>query len=203
MKLPNVWKKWSGRLKFRDEVLGGMPRIEKQLPDFLEAKGRKGKEKEIKEDLDLVQEEEKRHTGFRSDGDGLYLHADQIKSAIKEWASNLRLYKVRGKLGISKLIQQTMVVTPTKISLSKKDPDGQHYHQGKVRSPQGDVSILSCFDYVRGAEISFEIKVVETCPLTHGDLLKCFALGQDTGIASLRTHGFGRFDLLELKEITE
>lgn len=198
MDLPNVWTKYSCKLKLRDKLLGGVPRTDKQIEGWLNAKALKGKEAEIRADIDPVAEEEKHWCGFRQNGDGLYIRGAMIKQGIKNWASDLKLWQQKGKRGVMGLLHRTMFVKPTEIMLGKKKPDGVHEHQGTVSGPGGKRSILSKFDYVTGVEIDCEIWLIETCPLNEADLLRCFAVGQEAGLGPLRPHDFGKFDLLQL-----
>lgn len=199
MNLPNVWDKYSCRIKIRDKLLGGIPKTKDQLKGWITEKHLEHKEEEIKAEVDLVKEEEKHWCGFRRNGDGLFIRGAMIKQTIKVCAKRLGFNKSRR--GARDLLHGAMFVKPIEISLGKKEPDGTYDHQGTVENPHGRQSILSRFDYVEGVEFDCEIWLIETCPLTEKDLLRCLALGQETGLGPLRAHDFGKFDLVEFKKI--
>ena len=201
MKLPNVWDKYYLKIKIRDKLLGGIPRTEDQLKGWLEAKHLTHKEEEIKDQVDLIEEEEKHWCGFRRNGNGLFIRGAMIKQTIKNCASDLRLFNVKGKKGLMGILHRTMFIKPTEISLGKKEPDGQYDHQGTVKDRQGSRSILSRFDYVENVQFECEVWLIETCPMTEEDLKKCLAVGQESGLGPLRPHDYGKFDVLEFKKI--
>lgn len=201
MKLPNVWEKYFCRIEIRDRLLGGIPKTEDQLKGWIETKHLEHKEEEIREQANLVEEEEKHWCGFRQNAEGLFIRGAMIKQTIKNCASDLRLFNVQGKKGLMGILHRTMFVKPTEIMLGKKEPDGQYDHQGTVKGRQGPRSILSRFDYVEGVGFDCEIWLIETCPLTQDDLLKCLAVAQESGLGPLRPHDFGKFDVVEFKKI--
>ncbi|KXA94703.1 hypothetical protein AKJ36_02410 [candidate division MSBL1 archaeon SCGC-AAA259I07] len=61
-------------------------------------------------------------------------------------------------------------------------------------------------DYVEGATIEFEIWVTlpsgrENPHIRKGHLEDMLELGQENGIGASRTQGYGKYDLLEFKEL--
>jgi len=207
MELPNVWIKYFCRIKMRDRILGGNPKHPDKLQQIVDAGKRpETKMEEMTEELDPVdeeerakEEEEKRWSGFRKDDKGLFIRSSMIKQMIKVSAQRLGLYK--RKRGSKDSLHGAMFIKPEKIYFGKDKADGQYDHQGRVQTPRGGQSIVSRFDYMKDFEFECEIWMVANCPLNEEDLLKCFALGQEGGLGSMRPADFGKFDLLEFKRI--
>ncbi len=190
-------------IMFRDKIFGGQPKSREILEKWIESKGEMPREpmEEKEKVLDLEEETEQVWCGFRRNGEGIYIRDFQVEALLSQCGTTLGItVKTRGSKGI---IQHGLHVGPREIHfLDKHEADGYDDIAGHVMTPQGKRSILKRCDYVRHAELSFELKLLEgQKKLTEKDLLKMLHLGQENGLGSCRSMGGGKFDVIEFDKL--
>lgn len=188
------------RVRFRDKILGGVPRTEEAVSAWLGARGLSTLESETLESVDLVQGEERCWTGFKRDDSGLYLEARQVRAMLKECAGTLGMTKeVRG---LRQHLQHGTFVKPDRIHLGVAEPTGTMECFGQVQSPRGPRSIVKRVDYVKSPRIAFEIWTVTKGKLREDMLREILVLAQENGLGAMRTQGFGQFDVEEFSPVS-
>jgi len=216
-------------IAFRDKCFGGQPKSKEILEKWIEAKGEMPREtmEEKEKVLDLTEETEQVWCGFRANGKGIFLRDFQIEALLSQCATTLGItMATRGSKGI---IQHGLHVGPREIHFKdRKEPDGFDDIAGHVMTPQGKRSILKRCDFVQGAEITFQLKLLKYGPpklktdaeakipdkptakqpkekgiqtkLSEKDLLDMLHLGQENGLGSCRSLGGGKFDVIEFEK---
>lgn len=182
------------KLRFRDKILGGVPRSAEAVKSWLTARALGRLLEETLSEVELVANEEVAWMGFKRDARGLFIESRQVKAMIKECAVTLSLTKeVRG-------LRQHLVygtfVKPDRIYLGVDEPTGTMEVVGQVQSPRGPRSILKKVDYVQGPEIEFEIWTLLNGKLSGEYLRRVLELGQESGLGAMRTQGYGQFDVI-------
>ena len=210
-------------LAFREKCFGGQPKSREILEKWIESKGEMPREPmaEKEQVLDLTEETEQVWCGFRANGKGIYLRDFQIEAMLKTSGTTLSIFV--NKRGSKTIAQNGLHISPREIHFTgKKEPDGYDDIAGHVMTPQGKRSILKRCDYVQGAEITFQIKLLkfgtvgkekdQPIPkkvtatqeavkgiqnkLSEIDLLQMLHIGQDCGLGSCRSLGGGKFDVV-------
>ncbi len=204
-----LYKFYNVRLKLRDRLIGGWPKNPESEEAMLRARGLEDLIPP-KPDLETLTDEEKKElkesavsrswTGFKSNGDGIYIESRQPKAMLKECANILKnMLKVKNMK--SKLAER-VYIEPPEISLGKKEPDGVDSRVVHVMTMKGPRSSIKIFDYVSQVEISFRLKLLldEVIKKEHLDTL--FEYAQDSGLGADRSQDQGKFDLLEFAEVS-
>lgn len=135
----NLFDLFQVRLRFRDKILGGVPRSAETVKSWLMARSLGRLLEETLDEVELVANEEVAWMGFKRDVRGLFIESRQIKAMIKECAVTLSLTKeVRG-------LRQHLVygtfVKPDRIYMGVAQPSGTLEVVGQVQSPHGPRSI--------------------------------------------------------------
>lgn len=202
-----IYEKYDVELKFREKLLGGVPKNPEMIKGWLNAKVSKGEltasEQEISamaaatgEEMAATTQENKSWTGFKKDDNGLYIEGRQIKAMMKECATTLKLM-VKHR-GLKQVLQHGTVIKPQRIYLGKKEPDG--YEESVCHTWRG--SALKRNDFVEGCTIEFQIWVVNTNILTKKRVKTLFELGQENGLGASRSQDYGKFHVMKLKKLT-
>lgn len=217
----DLYKKYKVTIKLREKLLGGIPRSGKLIEGWLASREMSDIEDKTKTEVDLVEDEKKAWTGFKTDDVGIYFETRCVKALIKEAASITGMYRQRR--GLKQIFQHGMFVkaiNDDKPPSDKfyfdhviparqdyiKEPDDHEEMCAHVIGPQGPRSILKRHDYVITPTLSFEIWVVDT-DKKHRDLVDLDFLtflldyGQELGLGASRSQGFGKYDLVEIEEI--
>ncbi len=201
-----IYVKYEVELKFREKLLGGIPKNPEMIKGWLNAKVTKGElkvsEKEAEamiaataEEMNASTQENKSWTGFKSDDTGLYIEGRQVKAMMKECATTLKLM-VKHR-GLKQVLQHGTAIKPQRLYLGKKEPDG--YEEGVCHTWRG--SALKRNDFVERCTIEFEIWVVDTKILTEKLVNMLFELGQENGIGASRSQDFGKFHVIKLRKL--
>lgn len=136
-------------------------------------------------------------TGFKRGQNGLYIEARQVKAALKESTNILFAGERWGptKKGPKSFLAERVFVSPDELWLGKTEPDGIEMVIGHVSGPQGPRSTLGYHEYVRQAEIGFDVLVAKNSIEANWwhDLWNHM---EENGLGALRSQGYGRFDLL-------
>lgn len=228
------WTKYQAKLKITDRVIGGIPVVSNgadradayeawargqgiRPPEYDENAAPELAEK-LAEDEDMpVSEEEIEglRTGFKKDGQGLYLEARQTKAMLREAATRLGLTK--SKRGMRQVVQHDLHVRALdgsqKLRLVSEDgsalsePSGTERRAISVITRQGPRTAIKTFDYASGVTVEFEVRVltngVADGLLTDSDLREMLELAEWLGLGADRSQGEGTFTLLEFEKIEE
>lgn len=189
-----MFAKYRVTVRFRDKVLGGVPRTEETVHAWLQVRGLPSLAPETLESLDIIPEE-RAWIGFKRDAAGLYLEARQIRSMLKECAGILGV--TRQVRGLRQHLQHGTFVKPDRIHLGVAEPSGTLDFFGQVQSPRGPRSIAKRVDYVERPRITFEVWTVDNGKLGEERLREIIRLAQENGLGAMRTQGFGQFEVEE------
>jgi len=185
-------------LETTNRLYGGIPQREDLLRNWIASKG-PIPEESLEEKLDAINGQDleelvdRSSTGFRSDGDGIYLRDFMIKQMLKEAGTVTRLF--REKKGTKTDLTIGLIVRPERIHVGKMAPDGYEEFQGRVQSPQGPRTILSRKAYFEaGLQIPFSIKMFAGAALTVDQLKMLLEYaGEFVGLGSARSREAGKF----------
>lgn len=188
-------------LRFREKLLGGVPRCEDDIRAWLSARGLSHLIDATLADVDLVTAEEWTWTGFKRDAGGLFVEARQVTAMIRECAATLSLIKeVRG---LRQHLWHGLFVKPARLHLGVQEPGGTLEVVGQVQTARGPRSIRKKVDYVLGAQIDCELWALANGRLAEEHLRRVLALAQESGLGAMRTQGYGQFDLVEFRPAPE
>lgn len=216
----SIYDVYQVKLKFRDKLLGGLPKSPKVIKNWLEARTKRtgpeieGLAQEIAGEIsreEATAREERIWTGFKSfeNEKGLYLEERQIKALLREAGSVLGYTSI---IGFRDTINHGVFVDPDKIHLGKVKPDGvEESIIGRALGPRGPRSFLRKSDYVEKAEIEFKLLVTRSLSpsprreisITKERLKNMWELAQNIGLGASRSQGYGKFQLLEFKPVKE
>lgn len=195
----DLFRYFEVRLRFREKLLGGVPRCEEDIRAWLAARGLSHLVPSTLADVDLVTAEEWAWTGFKRDAGGLFIEARQVTAMIRECAATLSLIKeVRG---LRQHLWHGVFVKPTRLYLGVQEPSGTLEVVGQVQTARGPRSIRKKVDYVLGAQIDCEIWALTNGRLAEEHLRRVLVLAQESGLGAMRTQGYGQFDLTEFRPI--
>jgi hypothetical protein len=220
----DMWDKWAVKLQFRDKLLGGIPRDPKVIEGWLRAKAGVDKDWEVQQmmrrtlqelgvevpqeatldqllELSETMAANQNTVGFKVDDNGLYVEERQVKAMLKEVTNVLFAGEKWGKTrkGPKGYLAERVFVTPSRISLGRKEPDNVELVIGHVTGPQGPRSVLAYHEYVEQATIEFKLMVVKGTMDTPGKKdpwRDMWLLAQENGLGALRSQGHGRFDVI-------
>lgn len=207
-------------ITFNDRCVGGIPAVDPAARidayrGWLKGQGIEGDDNaeltaKLAGDPDMptASPDDATFIGFRSDENGLYIEARQIKAMLKETAQRLGIVKqVRGS---RQVLQHDLHVRGSngsqKIHLGRGQADGTETRPISVVTPQGPRTSIKAFEYVTGASISFRLLVlaggVGDGLIGEDDLRKMLELGQYVGIGADRSQGEGTFTLDSFTAVT-
>jgi hypothetical protein len=146
---------------------------------------------------------------FRSNDDGLYVEARQVKAMLREAAQRLGMIKTTR--GTRQVLQHDIHVRgldgSQKLPLGCQEPDGTDMRPISIVTPQGPRTALKRFDYVTERELTFVIRVLAggvgdgiVGPEQLRDMLE---LGGDLGLGADRSQGEGTFEVVAFEEAEE
>ena len=187
-KKANIWNYYRVTLKFRNYLMGGVPKDPKIIEGWLRTKGIVSNDKDLKQILmntmaelghnvtgEMTNEElmalnegaaaevaaSKNPNGCKIDPEhGLYIEGRQLKAAFKE-STNIAWGGVRRgptKKGSKSYVAERVMVVEDKVFLDRMQPDGVEVITGHVTGPQGPRSTLGYTEYVVEPTITFHVK---------------------------------------------
>ena len=151
---------------------------------------------------------------IRKSEHGSFLLEHQLKALIKQAASRLGLFQVKGKVGAKGDIAELGTITATGESLQNQDRPWEIYLRkngaaaathfvpisGSVGTPQGKKSIQHHTEVAEeGAEFSFQIAWPKK-RLTMDDMKLILAAATQIGVGSCLSLGYGRFEVVDLQD---
>lgn len=198
-----MYTTYSVSLKFRNGVAGSVPLDSNLVRRYIDLYGegvsnmlKVGKARE-----GVVSEEamdafiKAATTVFRVDGQGPYLAGFQVNAMLRDSA---KMAGIRGAstglLGFS--IMNGGVVPPDRIHLGKEP----HLTERPIAPIDRGVrrASLAVFQIVEGAEVVFELKVIDNNEFPRERLDLIWSVAQEVGLGGFRHLGYGKFDLVSM-----
>jgi len=205
-----VFRKYRVEIRFRERILGGIPKAKELIVPWLKGRGVPAKAvEELAEEVEAEVEALPREdletavwTTFKRDGDGVYIEERQIKALLKEAAFVLGLTR---KARFRDSVAHGLFVKPERIHLTRggeqvKEPDGYIESAIHVMTARGPRSALKRCDYVEKVDAGFEVWVAAPA-ITKEDLKQLFTLGQEIGLGASRSQGYGKFTVRRFEPV--
>ena len=217
-----MWKFYDLKMRFRDRLMGGIPKNPDLIGDWLKARmpsdaaiinRRAAGEtissvetlaKEVEETIEAV--EERAWTGFQSDDNGLFVRQDHVKAHLKDCANVLRglaeVTAFRSKVADRVFPEPPRIylysqVAPA-IGINEGDvfsePDGYWEHPVHVMTPRGKRSALKRTDYVSQPMIRLNLRVLDDKTITEKHLRDILEYGSVHGFGAERSLGNGQYE---------
>lgn len=165
---------------------------------------------EVREDMTYEEVQEatnkiagsKETSGFKRGEHGLYFESRQVKAALRESCNILYAGERVGptKKGAKAFLAERVFVSPDQLWLDRREPDGVEMVVGHVSGPQGPRSTLGYHEYVRQAELQFDVLVTRDA-IPHEWWPELWEQMQEIGLGALRSQGYGRFDIESWDEV--
>lgn len=216
------YHRFTATIQFDDRIVGGIPVVPEGADrhDTYEAWARGQKVEDapgytetlpeaLADDPDMpvavaTDEIEGLATGFRSDDQGLYVEARQVKAMLRESAQRLGLIKTTR--GVRQVLQHDLHVRAVdgsqKIRLGVTEPTGRDQRPISVVTRQGPRTTIKRFDYVSQPSFTFVVLLladgIGDGLLDEGKLRDMLEFGGMIGLGADRSQGEGTFRLNEL-----
>jgi len=187
-KYPSIYRVWHVKIKFRNYLLGGVPKGFERLgtQEFFRLL-KKGEIQAVPE-----------WTTFMIDDEGRpYIEERNIKALLKEAAATLGY--TRGPRSIAKPLTRGVFISPTRVFLGEKI-DGTMQRPVHVLTRRGPRSVVLKKDFVWQKEIEFDI-LVASPSITDEQIENMLELSQEIGLGDSRSQGYGKFKIVEKKRI--
>ncbi len=229
--MKDIWKIYDVELQFTGPFAASLPRDMKEITAMLEARKPEKKPEnatpipelaeEIADEVESTPEVQRGYATFPKDDNGIYYEARCVRGHLKD-CSNILQGLLKIKALKSKFCNRTYV-QPMKLYLAKKEVDGtatitdqvEGDHMVKVikfdgnetriihaMTMQGPRSSFKTIDFVRDANLKFQLKVLKDGIITDDILETIFAYGGTHGMGQERGAGdFGKYDVVKLEEV--
>lgn len=189
-------KKYTVTLEFTEPLLGTVPKDRDAAEVIITAAVEKSKNMDPEDILEEMEtapvENEKGHTGFHKDDNGMFLYDYQIKGFFKE-AANIVKENVGVKNARAK-IEDYLFVEPRRIYLGKSQPDGVIVRALRAMTMRGPRNVVTKSDFVAaGTQIKFTIVVLNPKIVPDKLVRECLEYGKYRGIGQWRGGSYGRF----------
>lgn len=204
-----MWKTYEVELEFTSPFASSAPKNPKDIKVMLEARmPAKPPEdavpldelsEQVAEEVEADQEVERGYATFKKDDVGLYYEARCVRAHLKDCANQLQ-----GFLGVKALkskLANRVYVEPAKIYLDKIEPDGSETRIIHAMTMKGPRSSLKTIDYVNGAKLKFTLKVLDDKVIDREILENIFKYGGNHGMGQERSQDWGKYELVQLKEV--
>jgi len=216
-----AWRKLRVEIQVRDMLLAGKPASLDAGNAMLKARGL---EDHMEAVADIVDPDERAKAAEkirtdeglcefsrRSGKPGIWMPSNNLKAMLKENWSVLGLrVKVRGSKGA--LAEGLYVVAADCIDPVERDwiylgnePSGVHQAVAHTVGPTGPVSSIKRHEYVTRPKIAFEIWIATAESvaekISDDELAKTFVHAQEHGTGACRSQGFGKWDIVEVREL--
>jgi len=218
----DLFQRYTARLAFRARLLGGVPKDPHLVEAWLRARADISDEDELHHTwlrtlgelgVDIGEQispddalaasrklaETRLTTGFKVDAErGLYLEARQVKAGLRE---NINILYGGQRVGPTRkgargFVAERVFVTPDRLYLDRREPDGVELIIGHLSGPQGPRSVLSYHEYVEApAAIEFTVLVAEDA-VPQLWWPRVWTLFEQNGLGATRSQGFGTFNLV-------
>lgn len=223
----DLWTVYRARLAFRDKLIGGIPKDPKLIEGWLRNKAGIEDPQEMRVamlrtlaevgagtaegalDADEVAQAatalatQKRTTGFKVGLDGLYVEGRQVKAMLKE-STNIVFAGERWgptRKAAKAFFAERVFIDPDKLLLGVEEPTGVEMVVGHLGGPTGPRSTLSNYEYVEQPSLEFRVLVLRDC-ITAEQWRAIWCHAQENGFGTLRSQGYGRFDVVQWECLT-
>ena len=219
--IANLWEYYRVTLRFREKLMGGIPYNKKMIEGWIMSRFGEGDQAQAHIDktmaemgvddlanLDPEIREAGSWVGFKHDDIGIYVEGRQVKAALKEAASVLRIpFNIAA---FKSKVAERLFVLEDKIHLGRKEPDGSEERAIHGYTAQGPRSALKRSDYVEQGEITFRVRAVLDPLTTIKDKNKVWPSAylpalleyvQENGFGADRSQGHGRSDVILMEQI--
>ncbi len=146
--------------------------------------------------------------GFKRDTrGGLYIESRQVKALLKEVTNILFAgdrwkapgQKTQGK-GPRSFLAERVFINPDRIYLGRQVADDVETTFGHVMGPQGPRTMISRFEVCHQPTVTFEVvSAQDAVDADHWPNI--WLLGEQNGLGSSRSQGYGRFETMEWKKL--
>lgn len=183
------------KIRLVTEMLGTVTKDPEVYRSYIESK--KPEDVEENEYLTVEKIEEKGWTGFHKDENGLFIYEYMIKGFLKN-SGDVQKDALKVKALRSKL-DKFLFVTPRRIYLGKKEPDGVVERPLRAMTMQGPRVTLARSDMVNaGTELEFDLTLLPNPKneITWELINELFDYGKLCGLGQFRNGGYGRIEVL-------
>jgi hypothetical protein len=145
---------------------------------------------------------DKSTNGFKRNDAGLIIEGRQVKAMLKENVNILFGAQKFGptRKGAKGYVAERIFVEEDAIPLGRREPDGVELFIGHVTGPQGPRATLTYYEYCERPEISFTVLSLQDC-LSSAQWEAVFEQAEQNGLGSLRSQGYGRFNLVAVEPV--
>jgi hypothetical protein len=220
----DLWTVYTAKLTFRDKLMGGIPKDPRLIEGWLRTRAGIEEPQELRTavastladlgpDLPIgtngddaahamALEAQKRTTGFKVDSDGLYVESRQVKAMLKE-STNIVFAGERWgptRKASRAFFAERVFVEPDKLTLGIREPSGAELMVGHLTGPTGPRSTVTNYEYVERPTIEFRVLVLRDC-ITADQWRDIWCHAQENGFGTLRSQGYGRFDVVQWERL--
>jgi len=211
----DLWANYCVRLLFRSRLIGGVPKDPQLIEGWLRTRAGISDQRELhlavlttvaetaSDDADNVAANEDgaalspRTTGFKTGPEGLYVEGRQIKAMLKESTNIVFVGERWGptRKAARSFFAERVFVDPDRLLLGVHRPDGVETFMGHLNGPGGPRSTVNQYEYVERPSLEFRLQVLHDC-VSADQWRSIWCHAQESGFGTLRSQGFGRFDVV-------
>jgi len=187
---------------FTEPILGSSPLDKELYSKYVASKAPKLKEtsenKNVEDEVDIIEEEERGITGFfRDENNYIYFMDYQIRGFIKKAANTLK--DIVNIKALKSKISSFLFVFPRKVFI-QKEIDGQLERPLRGMTAKGERISLAASEMVKeGVTILIEIHLLPHKELSWDIIEQLFDYGVYEGISQWRSASYGRFTWERIK----
>ena len=218
---PDLWTSYEVRLLFRARLIGGVPKDPQLIEGWLRNRAGISDERELRlavlatlaetsaDDDDAANGSNNgsgvssRITGFKTGPEGLYVEGRQVKAMLKE-STNIVFAGERWgptRKAARSFFAERVFVDPDRLALGVRRADGVETFMGHLNGPAGPRSTLNQYEYVDRSALEFRLRVLHDC-VSDVQWRAIWCHAQESGFGTLRSQGFGRFDVVRWERLS-
>ena len=203
-----MWKFYDVSIKVNDRLVGGIPRTEKLIDNWLAARAPSKAPAGAVSLVELAEQvagevdaqPEVMAVGFKRQDGQVYIEGRQIKAMLKEAANILKGPQFLDvKNAMSKLAERVFV-EPDKLFIAPLDAVKEEERPVHVMTRLGPRTSLKRYEYVVGPFVEFRLRVLADGIFGEEDLRTMLEYAQFNGLGADRSQGEGTFTLVSLIE---
>lgn len=188
------------KLKLTEDMLGTTPKNKEIFAAYIQTKAKELDPELAKEEVENIETvEERGWTTFMKDEKGYFIYDYMILGFLKEAGRAIK------QIGLIKQLQskvsQFVFVFPRKIRLPEIAPEPLE-RSIRGQTAQGPRTFLGRSDYISaGTDLEFQLHVLGQSGLKKPAIKELLSYGQYKGLGQWRNGSYGRFKVVQLKEI--
>lgn len=216
-----AWRKLRVEIQVRDKLLAGKPASLDAAQAMLKARGLEDQMDAVSEIVDpearaAAAQKIKTDEGLcefsrRKGKPGIWMPSNNLKAMLKEnWSVIGLRMKVRGSKGA--LAEGLFVCAADCTDSAERDwiylgeaPNGVHQAVAHTTGPSGPVSSIKRHEYVEKPKVAFEVWIANAMSVSEkisdDELAATFVHATEHGTGACRSQGFGKFDVIEVREL--